>query len=253
MNMASNEVKYETREAVAVITLDRPAKLNAMNYGMREGLIDAWKRFEADTSARVAVLTGAGDRAFCAGRDLSEGTADRQEDFLPMIGDSVEVRKPVIAAVNGLAYGAGWFLVQGCDLCVASEQAWFALPEAKVGRAPAWACWLLGVVPQKIALELLMTGSPISAARAYQIGLVNHVVPAEEVLPRAMQLANDIVACAPLSVEASKQMIYRTTGLDRDSALRSAFNLMEPIYSSEDALEGIRAFRAKRAPVWQGR
>src|SRR5690606_28673232 len=114
----------------------------------------------------------------------------------------------VIAAVNGLAYGGGWFLVQMCDIAVAADSATFALPEARFGRAPHWGAWLHGMVPQKIALELLMTGNSISAQRAYEIGLVNHVVPADQVLARARQLAADIIACAPLSVAGAKVMMY---------------------------------------------
>jgi enoyl-CoA hydratase len=244
---------YEKLGATVVITLNRPQKLNALNSPMRNALINAWNKFEEDDSARVAILTGAGQRAFCAGRDLTEGTADRQEDFLPMIGDNVKVSKPVIAAVNGLAFGAGWFMVQGCDLCVASDEASFALPEAKVGRGPAWAAWLHGMLPQKVALELLMTGNAITAHRAHEIGLVNHVVPAAEVLPCALALAADIVAAAPLSVSVSRQIVYDTMGLSRKDALQEAFRLCEPIYQSADALEGVNAFRQKRSPVWTGR
>jgi len=252
MTKAHNEVDYRKRDAVAIITLNRPLKLNAMNSTMRNELIDALAKSESDGGVRVVILTGSGDKAFCAGRDLAEADVGQQEDFLPMIGDRIKLRKPIIAAVNGLAYGAGWFLVQGCDLCVASEDARFALPEAKVGRAPAWGCWLHGVVPQKIALELLMTGNPISAARAYEIGLINHVVPKEQVMARAMRLAEDLIAAAPLSVLTSKEVTYRTIGLPRPAALQLAFEIMAPIYVSEDAKEGVKAFREKRAPVWSG-
>ena len=244
---------YEMRGQVAVITLNRPAKLNAVNTAMRNGLIDAWQRFEADANARVAILTASGDRAFCAGRDLSENTADTQAGFLPVLGDSVHTTKPVIAAVNGLAYGAGWFLSQCCDMIVASDKSSFALPEAKVGRGPAWACWLHGMIPQKVALEILMTGNPISAQRAFDIGLVNHVVPQQDVMTRALQLANDIVSAAPLSVAASKEMMYMAADMGRSAALRTSFHLFEKVYNSEDALEGVRAFRDKRPPVWKGR
>lgn len=246
-------VKYETRDSVALITLNRPAKLNAMNTGMRDMLLQFFQAVEDDPTVSVAILTGAGSRAFCAGRDLAEADADEQQDFLPMIGDKIKLTKPVIAAVNGLAYGAGWFLVQGCDLCVASTDATFALPEARVGRAPAWACWLHGMLPQKIMLELLMTGNPITATRAYEIGLVNHLIADADVLPTAMALAKSIVSAAPLSVAATKQMVYATAGVPRDEALRQSFEIFEPVYRSHDAYEGRLAFREKRAPQWTGR
>ena len=125
---------------------------------------------EADASVRVLVLTGAGERAFCAGRDLNEPTV-AGETMAPYLGEDVPFSKPAVAAVNGLAYGGGWFLAQMCDVVVASEDAEFALPGARVGAAPAWAVWLHGVVPEKAALELLMTGNRITALRAHQIGL----------------------------------------------------------------------------------
>ncbi|MGE0154588.1 MAG: enoyl-CoA hydratase/isomerase family protein [Reyranellaceae bacterium] len=243
---------FEAADGVATITMNRPKKMNAINNEMREGLLQAWERVEADPDIRVAILTGAGPRAFCAGRDLAAATG-AQTQFLPFLGDNVSVGKPVIAAVNGLAYGGGWFFVQMCDIAVAAENATFALPEARFGRAPHWGAWLHGMVPQKVALELLLTGNAISAQRAYEIGLVNHVVPADQLMAKARQLAADIVACAPLSVQGAKAMVYAAAEMGRGAALRTAQQIFARAYDSEDAREGAAAFKEGRKPVWRGK
>ncbi len=243
---------FEAGEGIATITMNRPRKMNAIDNEMREGLLRAWDRVETDPDIRVAILTGAGPRAFCAGRDLAAATG-AQTQFLPFLGDNVHVTKPVIAAVNGLAYGGGWFLVQMCDIAVAADNATFALPEARFGRAPHWGAWLHGMVPQKVALELLMTGNAIAAARAYEIGLVNHVVPAGELMAKARALAADIIACAPLSVMGAKAMMYAAAEMGRGPALRTAAQIFSRVYDSEDAREGALAFKEGRKPVWRGR
>jgi enoyl-CoA hydratase/carnithine racemase len=249
----NDTVLYEMKGAVAVITLNRPEKRNVVNTAMRDAVLSAWRRFEADPAARVAILTGAGDKAFCAGRDLSEAASGHGHGFIPILRDEVSVTKPVIAAVNGAALGGGCFLALSCDLCVAAEHASFALTEARVGRAPIYAFWLNGVIPQKVALEMSMTGNPVDASRAYALGLVNHVVPATGLMDRAMALAGDLCAAAPLSVAATKAMLYETAGLDAASALELALARFKPVFESEDANEGILAFREKRPPHWKGR
>ncbi|MGP1614494.1 MAG: enoyl-CoA hydratase/isomerase family protein [Pollutimonas bauzanensis] len=249
----STAVKFDIDGQIAVITMNRPEKRNAINLAMREGLLAAWSRFETDPALRVAILTGAGDRSFSAGRDLSEDTEISQKTFLPILGDNVTVAKPVIAAVNGSALGGGWFFAQMCDLVVAADHAVFGMPESKVGRGPAWAAWLAGVIPQKMTLELLLTGDPIAAHRAAEIGFVNHVVPTAQLMAKAMELARAIVATAPLSAAACKEMVYASAEMGRAAALRTAFHIMEPVYQSEDADEGVLAFREKRAPRWTGR
>ncbi len=252
-----DEIVYEVRGQVAIVTINRPEARNAINSGVREGLFAAWERFERDREVRVAVLTGAGDKAFCAGADLKEMSQKKlgnlPRNFLPTLNVNVHLTKPVIAAVNGVAYAGGWALVQMCDLVVAAETARFAITEAKVGRGMPWAIPLTHMIPQKVLLEILLTGDPISAQRAYEIGFVNHVVPADQVLPKALALAETIAENAPLTVAAAKEMVYLATDMGRAAGLEAARHLFEHVYRSEDAQEGPRAFAEKRKPQWRGR
>ena len=250
-------VTYEVENGVAWLTIDRPEARNALSAAVRAGLWDGVRRFTADDDAAVLVLTGAGEKAFCAGGDLSEMASTALEvpppDFLPQFGRNVVVDKPTIAAVNGIAYGGGFLLAQNCDLVVAAEHARFAISEAKVGRGAPWAAPLPLLVPPRIAMQLLLTGDPIDARRALEVGLVNQVVPLAELRAAAQALGERIAANAPLSVRAAK----RTVGLVAELPLRAAFEQAEelwaPVYRSADAQEGPAAFRDKRTPVWQGR
>ncbi len=253
----SDEVLYEAEGQFVIITLNRPDKRNALNRAMREGLWKAWQDFERDDSLRVAILTGAGDKAFCAGIDLVEFSETKlgmpPPNFLPVIGRNIEVRKPVIAAVNGYAYAGGWRLAQMCDLCVASETAQFAITEARVGRGAPWAAPLVHLIPPRIVLELLLTGNPISAQRAYEIGFVNHVVPPDQLLPKAKALADDILKGAPLFTEAAKRMVTMASNMANPNTLAAVDQIFERVYKSEDAIEGPLAFKEKRKPQWRGR
>lgn len=253
----ADEILYEVADRVAVITINRPERRNAINEAVRTGLFDAWRRFEADGGARVAILTGAGEKAFCAGMDLvamsEAGLGSLPRDYLPVLGDSIRVSKPVIAAVNGTAFAGGWLFAQMCDLCVASETAQFAITEAKVGRGMVWAPPLIHMIPQRLMIELLLTGRAISARRAYEIGFVNHVVPPGELMQKTLELAREIAENAPLTVDAAKEMVYLSTEMGKTAALRAAYHVFEPVLNSEDAQEGPKAFREKRKPNWQGR
>ena len=146
-------VRYEQTGAVVLVTIDRPAQMNAINTEVRTGLFEAFTRFEAEASARVAILTGAGDKAFCAGMDLKEAAATSlavpPKGFLPLIGQGLDVTKPTIAAVNGVAYAGGWMFAQMCDLCLAAEHATFGITEARVGRGMPWAAPLVTMVQQR--------------------------------------------------------------------------------------------------------
>jgi enoyl-CoA hydratase len=205
----------------------------------------------------VAILTGAGERAFCAGMDLKEASATGLKvpprGFIPTLGDAIQVSKPTIAAVNGLAVAGGWLFAQMCDLCVAAEHATFAITEARVGRGTPWAAPLIHMLPQRIMMELLLTGEPLGAARLQQLGYLNDVVSAARLLPRSLELAERIAANAPLTVRAARALVYAATECGRSEALRAGDRLFEPVYLSEDAQEGPRAFAEKRPPVWRGR
>ncbi len=249
-------VVYAREGAVAWLTINRPEAKNALNQAVRTALFEGFARFNADDAA-VLVLTGAGDEAFSAGGDLKEMAAVELKvppmDFLPQLGRNVQVDKPVIAAVNGVAYGGGFLLAQNCDLCLASESAKFGITEARWGRGAPWAVPLAQLVPARIALQLLLTADPIDARRAYEIGLVNEVVPASQLHARAQALAERIAANAPLSVRAGKAMVYQAGDLPRAEAFARAEALFERAYLSDDAVEGPRAFREKRPPRWTGR
>jgi enoyl-CoA hydratase/carnithine racemase len=247
----SELVRYEREGPVAWVTIDRPAARNALNVDVRRGLWNATDRFNADDAA-VLVLTGAGEHAFCAGGDLKEMADGALQvpppDFLPIFGRNVAVPKPTIAAVNGVAYAGGFLLAQMCDLCVAADHARFAITEARVGRGAPWALPLPWLVPPRVAMELLLTGAPVDAGRAREIGLVNRVVTPAELHDATQQLALDIAANAPLSVSAAKATVY----LSLRDAFDEADSLWEPVYTSSDAQEGPAAFRDRRAPIWKG-
>jgi len=249
-------VSYQLEDGVAWLVIDRPEARNAINQAVGKGLWEGFRRFEEDPAAAVLILTGAGE-AFCAGADLKEmaalGLTVPPRDMAPNLGRNLQVTKPVIAAVNGPAFGGGFLLAQMCDLCVAGTSAQFAITEARWGRGAPWAAPLPWLVPPRVAMELLLTGEPIDAQRAYEVGLVNRVVPDPELRSEAGRLARRIAGNAPLSVRAAKAMVQATAGRDLDEAVEEGWRLFEPVYLSEDAQEGPRAFVERRPPVWKGR
>lgn len=254
--MSSNELLYEVKDGIAFITINRPERRNALSNAVRKGFFDIWRRFEADETAQVAILSGAGEN-FCAGMDLVEA-ADTQlrippPGFMPVLGDNIEVTKPVIAAVHGYAYAGGWLLAQMCDLCVADETAKFAITEAKVGRGMPWASPVIHMLPQRILMEVAMTGDPLSAQRAYELGYINRLMSKGQAVQGAVELAQKLMANAPLTVRAAKEMVRLSTEMGRTAALRASNHAFATVYLSEDALEGPRSFREKRKPVWKGR
>ncbi len=254
----TDEVNFEVTDgAIAIITIDRPAQRNAINAGVIEGLREAWRRLEQDEELKVGILTGSGDKAFCAGMDLRMAAAMRLQvpprDMLPVLGDTVQVSKPTIAAVNGLALAGGWLFAQMCDLCIAAEHASFGITEAKVGRGMPWAAPLVHMLPQRIVMEVLLTAQPLSAQRLHALGYVNNVVPQAQLIDRALQMARTIAAHAPLTVRAARELVYLSTEMGRSAGLRAAQHLFEPVYLSDDAQEGPRAFTEKRPPRWSGR
>jgi enoyl-CoA hydratase/carnithine racemase len=253
----TNELLYEQVGDITWVTMNRPDARNALNRALRESLFEAIRRFDADQAAKVMVLTGAGDAAFSAGGDLKEMAETKLEvpppDFLPRLGYNIHTAKPVIAAVNGIAYGGGFLLAQMCDLCVAATHAKFGISEARWGRGAPWAAPLPWLIPPRVALELLLTAEPISAARAYEVGLVNLVVAPADLREATRAMAQRIADNAPLSVRAGKAMVYESAERGLAGAFAAGDRYFESAYISEDAQEGPRAFNEKRPPNWKGR
>ncbi len=249
-------VSYEVINEVAWLTIKREGARNALNEAVRSGLFSGFARFEADRDARVLILTGAGDTAFSAGADLKEmaelGLKVPPPDYLPQLGRNITVSKPVIAAVNGVALGGGFLLAQNCDLCIAATQATFGITEARYGRGFPWAAPLSWLIAPRAAMELMMTAQPVSAERAYEIGLVNKIVPFEELANEAQALAEVVASNAPLSVRAAKETVGLFNQYDPETAFSRAEEIWRPVYESNDAQEGPRAFREKRPPHWTG-
>lgn len=249
----NEELLYEVSAGIATITINRPDSRNALNSAVRDGIRASLESFTNDDHAKVLIITAKGNVAFSAGADLKEMSEQHlmipPDDFIP----SLATHKPVIAAVNGLALGGGFFLVQQADLVIAASHATFGITEARHGRGAPWAAPLPLLIPPRIALELLLTAQPINAFRAQNVGLVNFVVPSDELRTASRTLAQQIVANAPLSVAAGKAMVRDTLEAVLGDARARANLLWNPVYLSEDAQEGPRAFKEKRPPRWQGR
>lgn len=249
-------VTYEVRNGVAWLTIDRPEARNSLNKAVRDSLFDGVHTFNGDDSANVLVLTGAGTKAFCAGGDLKEMSDSKLTvppiDFVPQFGRNITVDKPTIAAVNGAALAGGFLLAQTCDLCVASTTATFGITEVKVGRGSPWAAPLPLMIPRRIATELALTGAPLDARRAFEIGFVNRLAEPGDLIGTAQELAEQIGRNAPLSVSAGKATAVLTAEYPLSEAYARAEMLWEPVYLSADAQEGMQAFKEKRPPVWKG-
>lgn len=257
-------VHTDVVDGVLVVTLDRPSA-NAIDVPTSQALYDAFARLEDDPALRVGIVTGAGDRFFCAGWDLKAAAAGEAVDAdhgpggFAGLTELYDRRKPVIAAVNGLALGGGLELALAADLLLVAEHAELALPEVRVGVV-ADSGGLLRLprrLPVAVARELLLTGRRMGAAEAAGWGLANRVVPAGELLDAALTLAAEIRAGAPLAVAAVQEVLAATAGLDVADAFRLMRSGALPAYSamltSEDAEEGPRAFAEKRPPAWRGR
>lgn len=249
-------VRTERRGHVEVITLDRPEKRNALNRATIDGIGDALLRAEHDPTVRVIVLTGTGDRAFCAGMDLTgvgagdaPAPTDASRRYQGFIAEGST--KPVLAAVNGAAVAGGFELMLACDLAIAAEHAIFGLPEVARGLVPGAGGTLLPLrIPMPVALELLLTGDTVTAARAHELGLLNRVVPAADVMSTTMALAERIAANSPHAVGLTRRLA-RETGEHPVSVLWAHIHEVIPqMMRHPDAAEGSRAFLERRAPRW---
>jgi enoyl-CoA hydratase len=248
--MSHVEIHYESADGIAVITIDRPAKRNALTGPMCDALHAAWQRFAASDQDRVAILTAAGNDVFTAGADLND-PPPRFWEAVPNL--SVPVSKPIIAAVAGPVVGGGVTFVAMSDLCVAAENTTFIYPEAKVGISGGVISSVAGRIPYKIAMELLLIGDAMEVARAHQIGLVNRIVPAGEQVAVAKAMARTIAGNAPLVVGMLKDMALKTIPRGPVEEMYLTQRAVDRVRQSEDAKEGPLSFREKRKPNFRGR
>jgi len=256
-------VRYQFYEHVARVTIDRPEVRNAVDAATERELQEIWETIERDPEVRVVVLTGAGDKAFSAGADMksASGASGLEYWAQPRPGGfgGIALRTtldvPIVARVNGFALGGGFEMVLGCDIVVACEDADFGFPEPRVGRMPLDGGMVLlpRLVPEKWAMGVLLTGRRVSASEAHQVGLVNEVVPRKDLDVAVDRWVQDVLSCAPLSLRAIKQLVKRTPGLSPEEAQALRLPAVMAALASEDAEEGVRAFREKRAPKWSGR
>ncbi|MFI1580674.1 enoyl-CoA hydratase/isomerase family protein [Embleya sp. NPDC020630] len=271
-------IKFDIRDGVAVVTLDRPDKLNVFSGGMGSALGDAYARCDADDAVRAVVLTGAG-RAFCAGADMSPeadsfagpgsgtgsgaapalsagaGVAARSREFSasPVRPAAWEVRKPVIAAINGHAIGIGFTLAMQCDIRLVAEDAKLAIPQVRRGMVPdAQSHWTVPAATSRaVAADILLTGRTFRGAEAAVLGLVSRALPADEVLPAALEIARDIATNVhPVSAALTKRLLWADAGLDEVERLETAYHRV--LMGTDDAREGPRAWSERRTPRWTG-
>jgi E-phenylitaconyl-CoA hydratase len=249
-------------EGIALITINRPERLNAMDAEHYQGLSNAWMRVRDDGAIRVAIVTGAGEKSFTTGADLKSrfaGEPQLQEVWLTqreqLLNRGLEVWKPIIAAINGYCLGGGMTLMLATDIRLAAPHATFGLTEVKRGLIPAngGTQRISRQLPWPIAMELLLVGDSWNAETAARWGLINAVVPASELIAKAYEIARKIAANGPLAVQAAKELATRSRDLDIATGLRMEAAITHILRSSEDAKEGPKAFAEKRAPVFQGK
>ena len=252
MNERTDAVTYEKRDNIAFVTLNQPEKNNALTNEVIKKLRGIWVEYESDPEMRVAILTGRG-KTFCTGMDLEEveqGLLPDLDSCMPNLG--IEITKPIIGAINGWAIGAGMGLASCCDIRIMSDQAKFSFPEAKIGFAGGGQEFAVDM-PYAIAMEVWLTGEPMDAKRAYEVGFVNKIVPPAELMKEAMRYANIIKDNAPLTMKMLKMTALMNMKNAKRSWLKIHSTYIRPQLESEDLKEGIKALKEKRKPAFKGK
>lgn len=259
MERAYQHLLVDLSDGVAIIRLNRPEVLNALNLALVDELVDALERLDRDDAVRCIVLTG-NERAFAAGADITEmaeaGVVEMKQRNQFRVWDRIRwITKPIIAAVNGYALGGGCELAMACDLIIAGENARFGQPEVNLGVMPGAGGTqrLTRLVGKARALEILLTGDPITAEEAYRIGLVNRVVPTEACLDEALRLARRIAEKPPMAVRLIKEAVYKALDTTLQDGMEYERNCFYLLFATEDKTEGMRAFLEKRRPSFKGR
>lgn len=262
------DIRYDKHGAVALITIDRPAKKNSLDFEANDELVRIWKEFDADDAMRAAVITGAGSDAFCAGADLKTYTMSFAQTPAPVfrrrftngpgfggITRNLDIDKPIVAAVNGFAISGGFELALACDIRFCSPNAQFALQDAKWGfhACDGGLIRLPRIVGMGHAMDIILSGERVDAEHALRIGLVNRVHPAEQLLDRSMDYAQMLASRSPLSHRFAKEVIRRSVGMPLDEALRLESRSFYDVGLTEDLAEGTTSFREKRPAAFKGR
>jgi enoyl-CoA hydratase/carnithine racemase len=264
--MSYQNITVEREDRLYIVTINRPGVMNALNPQTHAEMALAFDEFEQDPQLWVAIITGAGDAAFCAGGDISDMVDARTEDDykVPVSGyggltNRFSCDKPIIAAVNGLALGGGFELALSCDIVIAADNAMFGLPEPKIGTAAVASGMhrLVREIGLKQAMGILLTADFVDAQKALGFGLVNEVVPADELMTTARNYARKILKCAPLAIQATKHcalhgLKYSNVEQAMEAQLNHRFDKLEAMMHSEDIREGLQAFMDKRKPQWKG-
>lgn len=261
-NPTENPVLIDVIDGIATVTLNRPARKNALSLAAQRGLMEAWERIDGDDAIRVGILTSADCGVFSAGMDLKEAAEIRAREGVDILTKMPDprfermraVKKPLIAAMTGSLMAGGMLLALNCDLRVGLRGTKAGITEVKVGRGSPWAAPALWMVPQPILMEIVLTGDLMEMETLHRFGFTNYLEDTPDaVRARARELARRVAAGAPLSVRAAKASVRAVMDLGCAAGLEEGWRLHEPVYASEDAIEGPRAFAEKRAPVWKGR
>lgn len=263
--MSYEYVIYEKKGHIAYVTINRPEVMNAIHYDTNVELSAAFDDFNQDEESWVVIVTGAGNRAFSAGNDLkATAAASAKGGKMPEFNERVRFGgitsnfvcdKPIIAAVNGIAVGGGFEIALACDLIIAADHARFGLPEPRVGLVAGAGGMhrLPQQIPLKLAMGMLLTGRQVTAQEAHGMGLVNEVVPAADLMATAERWANNILECSPLSVRLTKEAVLKGLNMSAEDAMQADRPRLARLLTSEDFIEGPRAFAEKRKPQWKGR